>query len=110
MTSVNRSPMANVAAASLCLMLILFPKGGVRVGGVPVTWGYLLLFVSLLIFMPFRMLAAKTRYVRRQIVAFFCVAPFALLVFYTALAFGTASTGGIISTVTSLIFFPVNKK
>ncbi|MGI4853672.1 MAG: hypothetical protein ACRYF4_06460 [Janthinobacterium lividum] len=107
MISAKHHPIANTAAASLCLMLILFPKGGVRVGEIPVTWGYLLLFASLLGLLPIRMLATKARYVRRQIVALFCVTPFGLLLFYSSLAFGVAFLGGLISTFTSLIFFPL---
>lgn len=101
------NPIANAVAGLLCVMLVLFPKGGVRVGNVPVTWGYVLLFLTFVVFMPYRMLVVKGHFVRRQIAALLCLVPMALVFFYSAWAFGLVDVGGFISTGTSLIFLPL---
>lgn len=107
MDNTRRHTFANGLAAVLCVLLVLFPKGGVRVGSVPVTWGYLLLFAAFLGLLPYRMLAVKARYVRRQVVTFLCLIPFALVFAYTYLAYGATNNGGLISTGVSLLFFPL---
>ncbi len=106
MTRKPRHPIATAAAAVLCVALVVFPKGGIRVGVFPITWGYLLLFASVLVFAPYRFLFAKVLYVRRQFAAFFFIAPFSLVVFYAAVAYGLQYLGGFVSTVTSLSFLP----
>ncbi|MGI4756468.1 MAG: hypothetical protein ACRYGF_06420 [Janthinobacterium lividum] len=53
------------------------------------------------------MLEVRGHYVRRQIVAFFCVAPFTLVLLYSAMAFGLLFMSGFVSTFTSLVFLPL---
>ncbi len=98
---------ANCASLVLCVMLILFPKGGVRISSIPVTWGYLLLFVSFIVFMPYRLIATHAQYYKRQLAAFACLVPFAFVMLYSAIANGIPNIGGFISTGTSLLFFPI---
>ncbi len=101
------NPIGNTLAGALCVMLVLFPKGGFRVGGVPLTWGYILLFLTFVLLLPYRMLMVKAHFVSRQIVALLCIVPMALVFFYSAAAFGLVDAGGFISTGTSLIFLPI---
>ncbi len=100
------SRIANATVAVLCVMLILFPKGGFRAGPLPVTWGYLLLFLSVLLCLPYRLLAVRSAFYPRHAVVLLCLAPFAILIGYTVQAFGVPNPGGLVSTVTSLVVFP----
>lgn len=101
------SPIAGFIACTLCVMLVLFPKGGFRINNIPVTWGYMLVFLSSVVLLPFRLLLVKAHFVRRQVVALLCIVPMALVFFYSAWAFGLIDMGGFISTGTSLIFLPI---
>lgn len=101
------SRIANGIVAVLCVMLILFPKGGFRAGTLPLTWGYLLLFLSILVCLPYRLLAVRSVFYPGQAVVFLCLAPLAILIGYTVQAFGVPNPGGLVSTVTSLVLFPL---
>jgi hypothetical protein len=94
----------------LCVMLTVFPKGGFRLAGLPLTWGYLLLMASLLILLPYRLFAVKARWVGRQIVALATIVPFALVFFYALFGYGTSDSyqkSGAVSTGIGLIFLPI---
>ena len=93
--------------ALLFLMLVLFPKGGLRLGALPVTWGYLLLFVALLVSLPARLVVPNAVYTRRQIAVLFCIAPFAIVLFYAAYGLGIPYMGGFVSTFVGLVFLPL---
>jgi hypothetical protein len=91
-------------------MLVLFPKGGLRLGSLPLTWGYLLLFVSLVALMPYRMFVVRALWVRRQIVALATIVPFALIFFYTLIGYGASTSyqlNGVVSTFIGIIFLPI---
>lgn len=103
----TRSSIANGMAMVLCVMLILFPKGGLRLGALPLTWGYLLLFASLLLCFPYRLLGVRSFVLPTQGVVLLCLLPFAILLGYTVLAFGAPDLGGLVSSATGLIFLPL---
>ncbi|AFL87025.1 hypothetical protein Terro_0688 [Terriglobus roseus DSM 18391] len=95
---------------ALFVMLVVFPKGGFRLGGLPITWGYLMLFGSLVALMPYRMYVVKALWVRRQIVALGTLVPFALIFFYALGGYGASDSyqkNGVVSTSISLIFLPI---
>jgi hypothetical protein len=98
-----------VVAIGLCAMLVLFPKGGVRLGGNPVTWAYVLLFLANILLVPYRFLAVKALYVRRQVIALACLVPYILELAYATLGWGIGPGlfGVFISIVISLVYLPV---
>ena len=85
-------------------MLVDFPKGGLRLGGLPLTWGYLLLFLSVVCLLPYRMLAVRAQYVRRHLAAFAFIVPFFILFFYSLIGYGVS--GKYFLPVLFLWFYP----
>lgn len=106
-THVKTHRLADAVAAALFVMLVLFPKGGLRLGALPITWGYLLLFAALVISLPARLVATAAVYTRRQIAVLFCIAPFAIVLFYASYGLGIPYMGGFVSTFVGLIFLPL---
>lgn len=99
--------LADAMTALLFLMVVLFPKGGLRLGALPITWGYLLLFVVLLVSLPARLLYTKAVYTRRQLAVLLCITPFAGVLFYSAYALGIPYMGGFVSSFVGLVFLPL---
>ena len=48
----HRNNSYKLAVFFLTVFIIYFPKGGVKIGSVPITWGYLAIFVVALITLP----------------------------------------------------------
>ncbi len=79
----------------ITLFLLIFPKGGFKIGKIPITWGYLLLgFTTLLL-----LLKTKFTVKRKNLTAFCLLLPFQILCLITL------SLWGIHEVFTTLSFF-----
>lgn len=86
----------------LWLFLLVFPKGGFKIGALPLTWGYF--FLTLFsIFSIFR-----SRFVchRRRIEAFLLTLPFQAICMFSFLVYGIDYLNFILSLILSFFFFP----
>ncbi len=106
----RRHTLPNLFAALLCLFLVLFPKGGIRLFGIPETWGYMLIALSFPLLLPFRIFVHPVRFLRRQIVALVLLIPFWVIFTFAWLRNGTdgyTGLAGAISIVVGLGALPV---
>ena len=103
----RKHPIAAFLAALLTLFLVLFPKGGIKFGDVPLTWGYLLLGITLPVLAVVRLLAFPLRVTWGAVLAMSSVVPFQILFFYSVRQNGVDSFGEAISTFTSLFVLPL---
>ena len=86
----------------LWLFLLVFPKGGFKIGALPLTWGYF--FLTLFsIFSIFR-----SRFVchRPRIEAFLLTIPFQAICMFSFLVYGTAYFDFTVSLILNFFFFP----
>ena len=79
----------------LFLFLLCFPKGGIKISGIPITWGYL--FIGTLSF--FLILKKEKKLIKSCIWAFTFTIPFQLIMVLTFLIYGHEK----IQTATSII-------
>lgn len=85
------------------LFLCIFPKGGLKVGEIPLTWGYLLLgFVSIFLIFIGRFKVQKFHFT-----LYLCTLPFQILSLCTLGVYGTTSMGYSISFFVSFTFLPL---
>ena len=80
----RRHPITAVLAALLTLFLVLFPKGGIKFGDVPLTWGYMLLGLTLPVLSIVRLFAFPLRARWGAVLAMASLIPFQLVFFYSA--------------------------
>src|SRR5690242_15360503 len=85
----------------LLLFLVLFPKGGFKVGETPITWGYVILGVSALPILIYRLLAMPVKFTPRLIFALASTVPFQVLYIYSFLKNGIEDVGMAISIFVS---------
>ncbi len=102
----RKHPITAVLAALLTLFLILFPKGGIKFGDVPLTWGYMLLGLTLPVLAIVRLFAFPLRARRGAVAALASLIPFLLVFCYSTKQNGVDSFGEAISTFTSLFVLP----
>lgn len=91
----------------LVAFLLVFPKGGIKVGEVPITWGYLGLGLILL-WLPYALLARRSvelRTVRLACLAF--LLPFQLVSWSGLLANGVGGAGFTLSFITAFFVVPL---
>ena len=86
--------------------LLVFPKGGIKIAGVPLTWGYIGLALAFLWF-PLALLRGKSAPVARaRLLVPALLIPFQLTVWMGFLANGVRDTGFAISLVATFFFVP----
>lgn len=86
--------------------LLVFPKGGIKVAGVPLTWGYIGLALAFLWF-PLALLRGKSAPVSRaRLLVPALLIPFQLTVWMGLLMNGVRDTGFAISLVVTFFFVP----
>lgn len=83
--------------------LLVFPKGGVRIKGIPLTWGYLFLAV----FSCFSFIKSRFSFSKLQLIALLCILPFAALGIGAISIFGMTDVGFAASFIISFLFLPV---
>jgi hypothetical protein len=91
----------------LVLFLLVFPKGGVKVGGVPLTWGFLALAPLLLMFLASAAGGRSLRVLPSRLLVLAGLVPFQLVVFGSFLAYGFKDPGFAISMFVTFAFLPL---
>ena len=97
---------SDVVSWLLVTFLVLFPKGGIRLGAAPLTWGYL---VMGLVFVPMalmRILQFPLRQTVPAILATVSVVPFQALFIYTCIANGWGNLSYAVAEGTVFLFLP----
>lgn len=85
-------------SALVVIFLLFFPKGGVKIVELPITWGYLLL-VTLA---PFQKLSLS----KKNLIPLFALIPFQIALITTHLLYGTENLGYTISLFLGFFLFP----
>lgn len=91
----------------LVTFLVLFPKGGLKLGGAPITWGYLLLAAGALPLLFYRLFALPLRAPWTALAALASLLPFQIILVYSYLANGFASLEYLLSLVTNFFALPL---
>lgn len=87
--------------------LLIFPKGGIKLAGVPITWGYLALALAVLPFLLDLVTGRTGAFARIRLVPLALLLPFQLVVVLALLFHGSATVGFAISLVVSFFFLPL---
>ena len=101
-----RHPSAEVVVTLLVLFLVLFPKGGLKLGDVPITWGYILIAVTSPILFFYALLFLPWRIRPSVVLALLSLLPFQILYVYSYLANGVALAGYAFSVAVSFFVLP----
>jgi hypothetical protein len=86
----------------LVLFLLVFPKGGFKIAGIPVTWGYLLLGLTSIYPFLKKHVAISPSHFR----ALMALIPFQLLTLYLIFFNGIAHDGFALAFIIHFFFFP----
>ena len=98
--------LATAFAWLLITFLVLFPKGGFKVGGVPVTWGFILLGLCGPPLVIARLVVFPLRAPIRLFAALACAIPFQVIFLYTAVFNGISDIGSLLACVTNFYYIP----
>ena len=97
----------NLLCLLLVVFLVLFPKGGVKLAGTPITWGYMLLGLSVLPALVYRAVVFPLLFQPTALLAYAAAVPLQLLILYSLRANGYAGGLGIVlSDFTIFFLFP----
>ena len=88
------------------VFLVLFPKGGIKLGVLPITWGYLYLALSFVPLVVVRLLALPLRWPRRVLLACAMLLPMQLLFLYAGVFNGVADPPFAFSSFVALFALP----
>lgn len=87
------------------VFILVFPKGGIKIGGVPLTWGYALIFGLGLVFLLANF-SHGINISRKRWLVILAAIPFQAYLIMLIFLNGFVSIGFTISFVTSIIFLP----
>jgi hypothetical protein len=90
----------------LVVFLCLFPKGGIKVGIVPLTWGYLYLALLTPPLVLVRLLLLPLRFPVQLLAALGMIAPIQILCLYAFAIYGIYDKSFSVSTFAGLFFLP----
>ena len=92
----------------LLVFNVLLPKGGIKLGGIPLTNGYILLFLfSSIAFIVFSFYAKLIKLKKHNFYIIICTLPFLLISTAKILISGYTSLGFVISFYVSFFFMPI---
>lgn len=94
-------------AVFLISFLLIFPKGGIKVAGVPVTWGYLALAAVVFPFLLDMFAGRGGALTRVRLFPVALLVPFQMVVVLGLLLNGSATMGFSISLVATFFFLPL---
>jgi hypothetical protein len=100
-------PAERFGIAVLVLFLLVFPKGGIKLAGVPLTWGYLALMLTVVPFAIQLLYGARLRLVPSRFLVAAALVPFQLVVWAALLTQGTSDMGFAMSLVVSFFAIPL---
>jgi hypothetical protein len=104
---VPRHPIANLTSWLLVTFLVLFPKGGFKIGSTPLTWGYLMLGMSALPLLTLRMITLQWKLTKPLVATVVSLIPFQLLFIYSYFANGIDDVGYTISSFVDFFVLPI---
>ncbi len=102
----NRHGLLNAISLLLIVFLVLFPKGGIKLGFTPITWGYALIGATAIPAVVVRMLVLPLAFRPSALIAFGAVIPFQVLMYYSARVNGVDGIGSLISDVAGFVLLP----
>ena len=108
MSVLTKSNLRKLPLLLFFVFVVMFPKGGVKPGGIPLTWGYMLLPVfALAVLLGF---IAKAEFIKLSLERFcvlFALLPFQIVVLFTLVAFGYTDAGLTLSLMTGFFAIPL---
>jgi hypothetical protein len=105
-TRVPRHPIANLTSWLFVTFLVLFPKGGFKVGSTPLTWGYLMLGMSALPLIGLRIVTMQWKVTVLLLTTVVSVIPFQILFVYSYFQNGIEDLGYVISSFVGFFILP----
>src|ERR1700712_1785852 len=99
-------PVAMFFVWFLTVFLVLFPKGGVKLGVLPLTWGYMFMAVTTPPLLVVRLLSFDLRFPVRLWAVIAALIPIQLLCVYAMAFYGFQDRAYASSTLTGLVFLP----
>jgi hypothetical protein len=90
----------------MIMFLVLFPKGGIKVGPLPLTWGYLFLAASTPLFLVVRLLSLPLRVGSRALAAVTLLLPMQAVMAYAFVIYGITNLGFGFSNFLGLFILP----
>jgi len=90
----------------LTVFLVLFPKGGIKLGVLPLTWGYMFMAVTTPPLLVVRLLSFDLRFPVRLWAVVAALIPIQLLCIYAMVFYGFQNLAFASSTLTGLFFLP----
>ncbi len=100
------SPFLTGAACLLLVLLVLFPKGGIRLAGLPITWGYILLAALTVPAFFVRFLTMPLVFPRRVLGVVFLLLPMQACFVYAGVFYGIINLNFTFSTFVGLFALP----
>ena len=101
-----RGSLGTLIGCLLLVFLVLLPKGGSRLGGLPLTWGYLLLMGVAPVALAVRILLMPLRFPGRVLAVPFMLMPMQALFLYAGHYYGVSNPPFAFSTFVGLFALP----
>lgn len=103
----NSAPKYKLAVFFLAIFVICFPKGGVKIGSIPITWGYLIIFLVAVCTLPrFFKNISDISFSSCRWVVICSLLPFQTIVVFSFIFNGVENIGFGISLIVSVILLP----